>query len=232
MDSTFKLTMKLGPNPGQIFVLSSNEISIGRDIHNDFVINDTEMSRKHARVLRQAEGYAIEDLGSTNGTFLNGIRVMGVQPLRSGDSISFGENVVCAYEADLIDPDATRISSQPQSFSPPPPPVSSQPTPVSVPPPAPVPLTPIQSQGTFVSAPTPQQYDSSYQSGLPLDGPSSVPSAQKPKKKNKGLILVLIIFFLLLCGCVILFVVIDSLDLYCKLIPEVMNGVFGVGSCP
>ena len=71
MSSTYHLVMKKGPNPGQIFELDGTEFAIGRDINNDFVINDSEMSRKHAKIYIYGQGFVIEDLGSTNGTFVN-----------------------------------------------------------------------------------------------------------------------------------------------------------------
>jgi hypothetical protein len=51
------------------------------------------------RMTRGAGGYTIEDLGSTNGTFVNGQRLTGARPLRPGDMIGLGETVTLAYEA-------------------------------------------------------------------------------------------------------------------------------------
>jgi hypothetical protein len=78
----FHLIMRSGPEPGKAYELTNSEIYIGRDIHNDVVINDAEVSRKHARMEIQAGGYVLEDLGSTNGTFVNGQRLMGPHVLR------------------------------------------------------------------------------------------------------------------------------------------------------
>ena len=78
------LIMRTGPNPGKSFELTKNELYIGRDINNDIVINDSEISRKHARLILQAGGYVLEDLGSTNGSFVNGQRLMGPHVLRPG----------------------------------------------------------------------------------------------------------------------------------------------------
>jgi hypothetical protein len=102
--------MRSGPTPGQAFPLTKNEISIGRDISNDVVISDSEISRKHARLILQSGGYVLEDLGSTNGTFVNGQRLMGPHLLRPGELIMLGENVSLTYEPGF-DQDATMVSS-------------------------------------------------------------------------------------------------------------------------
>jgi pSer/pThr/pTyr-binding forkhead associated (FHA) protein len=94
----FQLVMRSGPNPGKTFELSEGEATIGRDITNAIVINDAEVSRRHARLSPQAGGYVLEDLGSTNGTFVNGQRLMGPHLLRPGELVLLGENVSLAYE--------------------------------------------------------------------------------------------------------------------------------------
>jgi len=103
----FQLVMRSGPNPGKIFDLNQAEMSIGRDISNDIVINDAEVSRKHARLIAQTGGYVLEDTGSTNGTFVNGQRLMGPHLLRPGELLLLGENVSLTYEQLAYDPDAT-----------------------------------------------------------------------------------------------------------------------------
>lgn len=118
-----QLVMRTGPNPGEVFSLTKNEIYIGRDVNNDIVVSDQEVSRKHARLAMQAGGYVLEDLGSTNGTYVNGQRLMGPHVLRTGETVMFGENVSLVLEA-IYDADAT-ILSQPTpapSYDPAPPP--------------------------------------------------------------------------------------------------------------
>ena len=58
----YRLVVRQGPIPGQIFECDKNEISIGRDIANDFVLNDAEVSRRHARLTLEGDRYKIEDL--------------------------------------------------------------------------------------------------------------------------------------------------------------------------
>ena len=103
-NESFRLVVRRGPQPNQTFELNKDIITLGRDITNDIVINDPEVSRHHLRITRGASGYNIEDLGSTNGTFIGGQRVTGVRPLNRGDMIGLGETVTLGYE--VIRPDS------------------------------------------------------------------------------------------------------------------------------
>ena len=65
--------------------------TIGRSSMNDLPISDKMLSRQHARIVRDGNGgLTIEDLGSRNGTFLNGERLVTTQSLKSGDRITVG----------------------------------------------------------------------------------------------------------------------------------------------
>jgi hypothetical protein len=63
--------------------------SIGRSAENDIVISDPNVSRKHAQLLRSENGFVVEDLGSTNGTLLDGAPI-GRERIESGDELAFG----------------------------------------------------------------------------------------------------------------------------------------------
>ncbi len=95
---SFRLIVRRGPQPNQVYELNKDIVTLGRDITNDIVINDPEVSRHHLRLTRGAGGFTLEDLGSTNGTFVNGQRLTGARPLRQGDMIGLGETVTLAYE--------------------------------------------------------------------------------------------------------------------------------------
>ena len=128
---TFQMVMQTGPTPNKSFTLSKQEIVIGRDTNEDIVINVAEISRRHTRLRLEAKGYIIEDLGSTNGTFVNGNRLSGPQLLRTGDTVHLGDAVTLIFQTTILDPDATIVSpvKQQTAVSPSPIPVSATPTP-------------------------------------------------------------------------------------------------------
>jgi pSer/pThr/pTyr-binding forkhead associated (FHA) protein len=75
------LVMTQGPIPGQVHALTKTLIRVGRDLTNELVLQDSEISRFHL-VLRWTNGtYVIEDLGSTNGTLLNGATLAAKTPI-------------------------------------------------------------------------------------------------------------------------------------------------------
>src|SRR4030095_3680198 len=110
MASQFRLIMRAGPTPGAAFTLEGDQITIGRDSVNEVVINDAEISRRHARLTFQGGKYVLEDLGSTNGTFVNGQRLAGPRVLKPGEVVSFGEQIVVVFEATHFDAGATVAS--------------------------------------------------------------------------------------------------------------------------
>jgi predicted component of type VI protein secretion system len=111
MATKFSLVVKEGPNPGRRVEITKSTFIIGRDPASDFHIQDIEISRRHARLIAQSGGYTVEDLGSTNGTFVNNERIRTITPLRPGDALRLGELVTLIYEADL-GLDATPPSTQ------------------------------------------------------------------------------------------------------------------------
>ncbi len=95
----FRLVVRRGPTPSQSWDLDGELVTVGRDVSNDIVLNDAEASRQHLRLRRRrGGGYVLEDLGSTNGTFVNGQRLSGARSLHNGDMIGMGETVTLAYE--------------------------------------------------------------------------------------------------------------------------------------
>jgi pSer/pThr/pTyr-binding forkhead associated (FHA) protein len=70
-------------------VWAGDSLSIGRDKTNDLILKDPRVSTHHARVVRREDSYFIEDLGSRNGTFVNGQRVTQ-QHLQGDEQIQIG----------------------------------------------------------------------------------------------------------------------------------------------
>ena len=196
----FRFVMRSGPSVGKVYPLEADEISIGRDNTNTVAIGDAEVSRRHARMEMRGSAYVIQDLGSTNGTFVNGTRVNGTQVLNSGDTVSFGEGIVLVYES-VMDMNATVLSTKaPQ-------------TPLQQP--ASGPSTVAAPAPVFKPAPTPAY------SGKVPSGPVPMPAspAAKTRKKFPLWIIILIILLVIICGCVGFFLVIDQLNLWCKVVP-------------
>jgi len=102
----FKLVIRQGPKPNQTFELDKEVYSIGREVGNDLVIEDAQVSRRHARLTQQGNSYLLEDLGSTNGTFVNGSRVTAPVLLANGDLIGLADTVVIAVQAPVAVMDA------------------------------------------------------------------------------------------------------------------------------
>jgi hypothetical protein len=96
--ATHRLVVRRGPQPNQQFLLTRDTVTIGRDITNDIVINDPEVSRHHARLIRTPNGYTYEDLRSTNGSFINRQRITAPYQMTNGDMLGLGETITLAYE--------------------------------------------------------------------------------------------------------------------------------------
>jgi Nif-specific regulatory protein len=101
-----------GPFQGMTFPLSVGEASIGRDPANQLCISDKSLSRRHCLITGAGEEFTIRDLGSRNGTLLNGVPVEQ-EPLRHGDQISVGESVLVF----LIQSDETHLERSPVVFA-------------------------------------------------------------------------------------------------------------------
>ena len=127
MVNDFRLVQSQGPQPGQTFMLDQDVLTLGRDPHNDIVINDPQVSRQHARIMRQGDLMIVENTGSTNGTFVIGMRLTGPHALANGDVIGLGDAVTLTYYGASSIP-TEPLAEQPtasmghMSYEPPPPP--------------------------------------------------------------------------------------------------------------
>ncbi|MHC5537611.1 ATP-binding protein [Singulisphaera rosea] len=86
-----------GADQGKRFELKSKPMALGRDQSNPIRLHDTEVSRRHAEVRPVDDSFRIVDLGSANGTYLNG-QPVDQAPLRSGDRLQLGQTVMLFNE--------------------------------------------------------------------------------------------------------------------------------------
>ncbi len=78
---------------GKTFTLG-DELTIGRSENCTLVLDDAYVSQMHARIFRRGDGFVAEDLGSTNGTYLNRQRITSGVQLQRGDRIKIGKTVL------------------------------------------------------------------------------------------------------------------------------------------
>jgi predicted component of type VI protein secretion system len=215
----FRFVMRSGPAVGKVYPLEAQEITIGRDSATSMVaINDAQVSRRHARMELRGNAYVIQDLGSTNGTFVNGTRISGMQVLNPGDTVAFGEGIVLAFEP-AVDSNATILSGQSaQTLIPKPAPVAAPaPAPVYRPTPAPAPAPAPVYRPT--PAPAPAAPSQAYSGQVPA-GPLPMPPAATPKKKKFPVwIIIVIVLLLIVCVCGVFFLIIDQFKLWCTVLP-------------
>ena len=86
---------------GREHPLASETTTVGRAVENDIVITSKRVSREHARVRRQGWRVILEDLGSTNGTFLNDERVLTPVALHDGDRCQIGDVTFVFHDPDI-----------------------------------------------------------------------------------------------------------------------------------
>jgi predicted component of type VI protein secretion system len=220
MQSNFRLVMRSGPSVGKEYPLDKNEMFIGRDLSNDIVINDPEISRRHSRLFTQGNTFVLEDLGSTNGTFVNGQRLMGPNMLRPGDVITFGERMSLVFESSDFDQDATVVNpasrpsyggqGQAQVYNPPPstPPPYNPPQQPAYPPPSSQAPRPVDSYAG--------QVPSAYAPEMPIEQP----------RRSPVIWIVLAAVLLLSCLCVGVLLWNAPRDFWC-LLP-----IWPSGACP
>jgi pSer/pThr/pTyr-binding forkhead associated (FHA) protein len=108
---SFKLSVRQGPRPNLVFELDQDSYIIGREAGAEIVIEDPQVSRRHAQLTRQGTSYLIEDIGSTNGTYVNGKRVTAPVLLSNGDMIGLADTVVLVVQAPVVAGDDTTVVS-------------------------------------------------------------------------------------------------------------------------
>jgi pSer/pThr/pTyr-binding forkhead associated (FHA) protein len=88
-----RLTVTEGPLKGKSYELG-DELTIGRAEKCHIVVDDTYVSQVHARFYANGDTYVVEDLGSTNGTYLNRRRITSPEELSRGDRVKIGKTVL------------------------------------------------------------------------------------------------------------------------------------------
>ncbi len=106
------LVMCEGPFEDKAFPLENKEITIGRAGDNNIIINESQVSRHHARLVAQGGGYVVEDLESSNGTWINSAPCNYPVMLQSNDTLQLGDNVVLVYS------DSPQVTIKPKKVKP------------------------------------------------------------------------------------------------------------------
>lgn len=208
IDEPGRLLIQLGPDPGREIILSAERMSLGRSATNDIVVNDPEISRRHAQITYQNQRYLIEDLGSTNGTFVNGQRCTGPTSLKDGDVVEFGDTIQMLF---VRGPSGQRPYAEEDESA-----FDTPSAPLAPPPQAAVPPQPMRQQ--------------------PMAAPAPVPSAgpleeQENGRRNRYLIGCIALLVLACCLCGLLLVVLDAYNqgqlLYCGGLRPFWEAVLG-----
>jgi hypothetical protein len=84
------LVVRRGPNAGSRFLLDADVTTAGRHPESDIFLDDVTVSRRHAEFRKTAEGFAVRDVGSLNGTYVNRERIDEVT-LQGGDEVQIGK---------------------------------------------------------------------------------------------------------------------------------------------
>ncbi len=190
--SEARLIIRSGSSTQEEYHLAADRITIGREAFNEIVLHDPEVSRRHVQIEFQSGRYVIEDLGSTNGTFVNGRRINLPTPLNNGDVIEMGESMQIIFQNPISAADKTVVQGKA---------VQDQ--------------TVAESEGypgwqegipTPQPPPLPTDWQTAPPEGIPLSnqaytGPKeSLPPPPKPAKSNRRR-------FLLGCGCLFLLLI-------------------------
>jgi hypothetical protein len=103
----YKLRVISGPNRGSSYVLQEGELSVGRQSGNSVVLQSSKVSKRHCVFQMRDDEVVVRDLGSSNGTFVNGVLIKA-RKIKIGDRISIGEFVF-----ELVEPAKRSLQSAP-----------------------------------------------------------------------------------------------------------------------
>jgi len=116
MDSQRQHTLVVtdGPNVGKVYPLQGMICTMGRSADNTVVFDSSRVSRHHVQIRLLPTGTMIEDLGSTNGTWVNGRRLAEPRTLSHGDQIRIADYITLEYAVEEAGSAATVISDRPR----------------------------------------------------------------------------------------------------------------------
>lgn len=221
-ESEALLVVERGPTPNQRFPLHTEQATLGRSAGNDLVLADPEVSRRHIRIIRRADGYAVEDIGSTNGTFVNGQRISHLTLLQDGDTIDLGDTVRLRFIAPAAQPAAAPAFDRPTELAPAP---NPWPDPVAPPPAAPAPVAPPPPPRPEALMPPPAPAATA----LPAYPPPAY--ADDSSRRGRGLLMGCGLVIALLLVCAGTFLILDTYDqgrlLYCGALRPLFQLVLG-----
>ena len=192
-----KLMVTEGPNQGKIYPLQGMNCTLGRSADNTVVLDSSRISRHHAQIRILPTGTVIEDMGSTNGTWLNGQRLAEPRTLSPGDRIRLADYVTLEYVVESIGGAATVVSDMPGGatqmmddrprYEPPtpPPPIRADYAP----------FEPAGEPSPSVEPVSPQAYEAS----APADT-----TPEPPRKRSGWLYAIIGVLVVLICLCVAL----------------------------
>ena len=183
MSEQYQFVVRKGPKVGHVFRLIQDTILIGRDPLSDIVITDPEISRQHAKLIKGEYGYSIEDFGSTNGTYIDGLQLEAHTriELLPGQLVSMGSGVILLFGSLNSDPIAEEEVSS--DFINTPAMILPSDAPVEIPP-----LPALDSKAAVSPPPSP----------TPLV-PSIAP-AKSNRRRTLIIVAVVLIFLLLVCA--------------------------------
>lgn len=211
--------MKSGPEAGKIYKLDKDEFIIGRELINDLIISDPEISRKHARIFKKNNKLYLEDLNSTNGTFLSGKQVSKPVQLKNENLINLGKSIVLEFMVEEMEEIKPVVEST-----------------------AEVEKEPEGTQELEVTKPTEKEKPAKKASVLkpakkekPLKAVKDESAKPTIKERMKTLptwvVILLIILLFLLVFCVIPFLIIEWTNQWCNLFGTFFNQI-QPGVCP
>lgn len=114
----WKLTIEDDEQKQISLPLVHNEYGVGRDEANEIRLTERNISRKHAAIRRNSDGWVLRDLDSYNGTFINGLRVAGEQHVSHGDIVQLGDYRLEFVDEGKLAPAPPEQAAAPQALPP------------------------------------------------------------------------------------------------------------------